>query len=713
MVSIQIMINRLMANYSSSCYFKIKVVLPSSPTKESAENKHSFKYEKGINEVNIYEKLEIKQNVPLTPESKFQFFLEVYTKKGYKTAGVGVFHLSKGVSINVPIQVEMKKCPLGKGTLEVQFLNFSINPVTKINNNNLNVIPLGRKISRGHSRSPSKTSDNSSLPQKSDISDISFITNVTNIMPIKQNNNFDNNSNYNTIYTAPNSNSNTFNLNNNDDILKEKNRQINELKTKIDYYNEENKELKNLVEDFKKEKRVITDEKNKQITQQKEKYQIVFNQKEDLQVQNESLKQNINILNQNKIELEQKAQNIKNQSEKQINDLLKQIQNYKNIKVQLENEVKIKDERLIILDKKLKDMALNYQKKFSELKSNFYNEKNANISSYNEKLKLKNEENMKLNVKIRTLEENIQLMKDEMEINNKQKLENEESTKNKRKLLEQISSKDKIIYELKEEISELKNKMQTELNTRKTQTMLNGLTEKELKSKINELQNTINAKEEEIVELQLKYNNFKYDSKRLKSKLAYIDIDNEENDIDNGNNINFLNQIKEMQKTFKEREEKLIKEKNEEIKKLRMRNKSLERESGLDNNKNLDIKKYLNEIKRLKNLNSTLEEDLNYYKDLNDQYIDKERRRTIYESENAKLQNLLQKKNEEIDELKINKKKLEEENKMLERQLINSKGKLGEVLNELAEVESKCVYLEEEQRQMKKNGINGGRYDDS
>ena len=45
---------------------------------------------------------------------------------------------------------------------------------------------------------------------------------------------------------------------------------------------------------------------------------------------------------------------------------------------------------------------------------------------------------------------------------------------------------------------------------------------------------------------------------------------------------------------------------------------------------------------------------------------------------------------------------MEEENKMLERQLINSKGKLGEVLNELAEVESKCVYLEEEQRLMKK-----------
>ena len=713
MVFIQIMVNRLMANYSSSCYFKIKIVLPSSPTKEFAENKHSYKYEKGISEINIYEKLEIKQNVPLTPETKFQFFLEVYTKKGYKTAGVGVFHLSKGVSENVPILIEIKKCPLGKGTLEVQFLNFSINPVTKINNNNITIIPLGRKMSRGHSRSPSKTSDNSIFPQKSDYSDISFVTNINNVMPVKQNSNYnyDTNSTYNNNYTSPNTNTFNSNMTNNDDLLNEKNRQINELKTKIDYYNEENKELKNLVEDFKKEKRAITDEKNKQISQQKEKFQTVFNEKEDLIFQNESLRQNISILNKNKIELEQKAQNLKYQADKQIKDLISQIQNYKNEKVQLENQIKIKDERLIILDKKLKEMSLNFQKKFSELKINFNNEKNMDISNYNEKIKVKDEEIMKLNIKIRTLEENIQYMNNEMEINNKQKIENEESVKAKRKLLEQISFKDKQIYGLKEELSELKNKMQTELNTRKTQSMLNGLTEKELKSKINELQTTIKEKDEEIMELQLKYNNFKYDSKRLKSKLAFAEIEEQDNEIDNGNNNSFLNQIKEIQKTYREREDKLIKEKNEEIRKLRLRNKSLERESCLDNNKNLDMKKYLNEIKRLKNINTNLEEDLKYYKELNNKYIENERRKTIYESENAKLQNLLQKRNEELDEIKLKQKKLEDENRMLERQLINSKGKLGEVLNELAEVESKCVYLEEEQRQMKKNGINGGKYD--
>ena len=714
MVAIQIMINRLLATYSASCYFKIKVVLASSPSKESAENKHSFKYEKGSYEINIYEKLEIIQKVPLTLDSKFRFFLEVYTKKGYKTAGVGVFHLSKGVAQNVPINIEIKKCPLGKGTLEVQFLNFSINPAPKITNSNINVIPLGRKISRGHSRSPSKTSDNSILPGKSEISDTSFITNVNNIMPIKQNQNNsyeinnDINSTNNNISTSPNIK--TIN-NDNEDLLKEKNRQINELKTKIDYYNEENKELKNLVEDFKKEKRAITDEKNLQITQQKEMYQAVLKEKEDLQIQNESLKQNLNILKNNKSELEQKYKNLKYHSEKQINDLVKQIQNYKNIKIQFENELKIKDERIIILDKKLKEVVLSYQKKYSELKNNFSIEKKKNLVNYNEKLKLKDEEIMKLNVKIRSLEENIQSLNEEMETNNKQKNESEESTKTKRKLIEQISSKDKQIFELKEEISSLKSKMLSELNTRKTQSMLNGLTEKELKSKINELQNTINQKEEEINELQIKYDNFKYDSKRIKPKLTYSDFEEEENEKENGNNINFLNQLKEMQKTYKEREEKLIKEKNEEIKKLRILNQNLERESYLDNKNNLDLKKYLNEIKRLKNINSNLEDDLKYYKDLNQEYIENDKKRTKYESENAKLQNLIQKKNEEIDEIKIKQKKLEEENKMLERQLINSKGKLGEVLNELAEVESKCVYLEEEQRQMKKNIINGGKYD--
>ena len=56
-------------------------------------------------------------------------------------------------------------------------------------------------------------------------------------------------------------------------------------------------------------------------------------------------------------------------------------------------------------------------------------------------------------------------------------------------------------------------------------------------------------------------------------------------------------------------------------------------------------------------------------------------------------------------------KELIEQNDLLEKELVTSKGKLGEVLNELAEAESKCVTLEEEKKKMKQNmgGVaNGG-----
>ena len=55
----EIMVNKLEANYSSNCHFKIKIVVSTSANKESVENKHSFKYEKGKSEVNINEKLEL------------------------------------------------------------------------------------------------------------------------------------------------------------------------------------------------------------------------------------------------------------------------------------------------------------------------------------------------------------------------------------------------------------------------------------------------------------------------------------------------------------------------------------------------------------------------------------------------------------------------------------------------------------------------------
>ena len=70
---------------------------------------------------------------------------------------------------------------------------------------------------------------------------------------------------------------------------------------------------------------------------------------------------------------------------------------------------------------------------------------------------------------------------------------------------------------------------------------------------------------------------------------------------------------------------------------------------------------------------------------------------------------MLDVKNDEI--ISMNRKliKLEEEKKALENQLVYYKGKLGKVLNELAEAETKCVHLEEEQREMRKIILNGGK----
>ncbi len=654
MTTLKILINKLIANYSSNCNFKIKIISSSTPNKESTENKHSVKYIKGTSEVNINETLDLVLNQPLSSDLKLQFFLEVYTKTGYKTAGVGILNLSSDISSNVPIKIEIQKCPLGKGTLEVQFENYN----------------LSNSI---YKPSPSPPS--------------SQINMYTNQSSKKQNN-----------YSIIN--------NSNNDIIREKDLQISELKTKIEYFEQENNELKGLVNDFKKEKRKLMEEKNMQLSQQKEQIQKLMNEKDDIQMELMSLQQNMNLLQSNKNNTDQKVLDMKNQSDKQIKDLMQQIRNLTNLKSKLETDNKTKEETIINLERKNKEISINYQRKLNEMGNNFSSEKNNTIMNHSEQLKSKEEEIVKLNIKIRSLEENIQSLNEEIEINNRKKIENDESTKTKRKLLEQLSSKDEQIFDLKKEISNLKNKILTESNNRKTQTMLNGINEKELKSKISELQILLNDKEEEILELQEKYDNLKYESKRLKPKLKYVNIDDEEGGDDNGNNSNFLNQLKEMQKTYKEREEKLIREKNEEIKKLRIRNQSLERESNLYNNdKSTDIRKYLNEIKKLKNINNNLEDDLKYYKELNNKYVENEKRNTTYESENLKLQNLIQKKDEEIEEMLNQQKKMEEENRMLERQLINSKGKLGEVLNELAEVESKCVYLE--QNQLKKNEING------
>ena len=656
MSTVQLIIVKLTASYSSTCHFKIKVVSSSSPNKESAENKHSFKYDKSSQEVNINERLELKINDTLTFDHKFQFFLEVYTKTGYKTAGLGILQLSKDLKLNHPIQIEIQKCPLGKGTLEIQFIKLDLLE-QEINTKNEN------------------------------FGNANINTNLTNL---------DKNKNANTYINQSNISSMA-----NSDYIREKDEQINELKTKIDYYEEENNELKSLINDFKRDKKKLLDEKNSLINQYNEQIQKLKTEKEDIEMQYINLEQNMNSLESNKSNIDKKVIDMKNQSDKQIKELSQQLKNLSNIKLQLENENKIKEEKILTLERQNKELEMNYKKQMNEMDNNFYSEKNNAVSNYKEQMKLKDEEISKLNIKIKSLEENNQSLNEIIEATKKENRENNGNnvTENMSKLLEQISEKDKKIFNLQKELNELNAKINNDLNNKDTQNMLSTFNEKDLKNKINELQNVINEKDNELIDLRTKYDTLKYESTKFKTKVDYND---EEQFSDNNNEV-FINQIKEIQKTYKEREEKLLSEKNEEIRKLKLRNKDLFRESVLDNNNGVDITKYVNEINRLKNINTNLEEDLNYYKELNTRFVEVEKKSTLFETENAQLKNLLHQKNNEIDNMQKKEKELDEKNKILEQQLVASKDNMGNLLNDLAEAESNNIKLEEEKNKLKNN----------
>ena len=663
METVQILVKKLTAVYSSNCHFKIKIVSNSSPNKESAENKHSIKYDKNSSEVNINETLELNINDSLTFEHKFQFFLEVYTKTGYKTAGIGILQLSNDIKLKTPININIQKCPLGKGALEIEFIKLDL-------------------ISQNHKQSIDMYNNTNS----------NINPNLTNTYETNNYSNFVKQSN---ISTAMNS-----------DLIREKDQQIKELKTKIDYYEEENNELKNLVNDFKKEKKKLMEEKDTLISQYKEQIQNIKNEKEDIQIQLMTLQQNMDTLENNKSSVDQKVINIKNQTDKQIKELSQQIKNLNNIKFELENENKLKDEKIMNLERKNNEISMNYKKQLNEMDSNFSSEKNNVLYNHTNQLNQKEEEIQKLNVKIRSMEENIQSLNEIIEVMKRENRENNGNsvTENMSKLLEQISEKDKKIFNLQKELNELNNKINTDMDNKNTQNMLSTINEKELKNNINELQKIINDKDNELNDLRIKYDTLKYESSKFKTKMDY----NGEEQFDEDNNEIFINQLKEIQKTYKEREEKLINEKNEEIRKLKLRNKDLFRESVLENNNSIDITKYINEINRLKSINSSLEEDLNYYKELNSKFLDNEKKSTIYENENAQLKNLLHQKNNEIDNMQRKEKDLAQQNKFLEKQLVDTKDNLGNVLNDLAEAESNCAKLEEEKNKLKNNKTNGG-----
>ena len=71
-----------------------------------------------------------------------------------------------------------------------------------------------------------------------------------------------------------------------------------------------------------------------------------------------------------------------------------------------------------------------------------------------------------------------------------------------------------------------------------------------------------------------------------------------------------------------------------------------------------DDSNYLLEIQRLNQEKETIEEDLNYYKELNTKFIENETRKIELEKDNSRLKNLI---NELKNEMNNEKKKMEKE----------------------------------------------------
>ena len=153
-----------------------------------------------------------------------------------------------------------------------------------------------------------------------------------------------------------------------------------------------------------------------------------------------NLEQNMNLLENNKNNIDQKIIDIKNNSDKQIKELSQQVKNLSNIKFQLENDNKIKEEKILNLEKQNQEITMNYKKQMNQMDTNFSSEKNKEINNYKEQLKQKDEEIGKLNIQIKSLEENNQSLNEIVEITKKEKRENDGNnvTENMSKLLEQI-----------------------------------------------------------------------------------------------------------------------------------------------------------------------------------------------------------------------------------------------------------------------------------
>ena len=238
--NIKIQILKFNCNYSTTCHIKFGIQIKENNKEEYIESKHSFKIEKNqqINLINDNLYLNINHNDIINNESELEILLLVYTKAGYQTAGIGNI-LIKDIKNDENIQIEIKKCVLGNGNLELKFeLPNLIFTNDEINlGNNENSINLNKELDNDDIQKLKNENYNLILENKK----------------LKEQYNLLNNQ----FKKVENNQNNIQNENIND-----KNKIIEQLKEKIKYFEEEENELKGIIDDLKKENKEMIEEKN-------------------------------------------------------------------------------------------------------------------------------------------------------------------------------------------------------------------------------------------------------------------------------------------------------------------------------------------------------------------------------------------------------------------------------------------------------------------
>ena len=179
---------KLIAQFSSSFHFKVKIIIKNSSNNNNCESIHSFKYEKGKEELILNDVLELPfESENIKNDTPIQFLLEIYTKTGYKPAGLGTIQLNK-INNHQNNIINILKCPLGQGNFHV-----NIDLPNNNNNNKFNVNDSKKKESNNiinNNNNIKKISNKSTFSTKSNTNEYDSKKNSITYSLGSNNNNF-------------------------------------------------------------------------------------------------------------------------------------------------------------------------------------------------------------------------------------------------------------------------------------------------------------------------------------------------------------------------------------------------------------------------------------------------------------------------------------------------------------------------------------------